>query len=93
MCVLVLGRGLISEQGVANSMCCIYSSLMRKRQRSDWVVWAAIFELVEMGKPDYTISEHVELAKFLIRPDAARFVTGMLVIFPLKCRPSVVKCD
>lgn len=40
---------------------------------------AGIYELLEMGQPEHTTSEHVELAKVLVRPDAARFTTGMLL--------------
>lgn len=37
-----------------------------------------IFELLELGHPDWTINSHVELAKTMVRPDAGRLVNGML---------------
>ena len=35
-----------------------------------------IFELLELGKPDWAINSHVNLAKELVRPEAARLVNG-----------------
>ena len=35
-----------------------------------------VYELVQLGKPDHTINEHVNLARQYIRPDAARVANG-----------------
>lgn len=35
-----------------------------------------VYELVQLGKPDHTISQHVDLARQYIRPDAARVANG-----------------
>lgn len=37
-----------------------------------------MFELLELGTPDWVINSHVELAKELVRPEAARLVNGAL---------------
>ncbi|EIE25940.1 S-adenosyl-L-methionine-dependent methyltransferase [Coccomyxa subellipsoidea C-169] len=37
-----------------------------------------IFELLELRKPDWAINSHVDLAKELVRPEAARLVNGVL---------------
>ncbi|BDA44184.1 Ribosomal RNA small subunit methyltransferase B [Coccomyxa sp. Obi] len=37
-----------------------------------------MFELLELGTPDWVINSHVELAKELVRPEAARLVNGVL---------------
>lgn len=37
-----------------------------------------IYELVELGLPDHAINQHVDLAKALVRPQAARLVNGVL---------------
>ena len=38
----------------------------------------AILEIVHQGLPAHAISEHVRLCKELVRPEAARFVNGVL---------------
>ena len=35
-----------------------------------------VYELVQLGKPDHTINEHVNLARQYVRPDAARVANG-----------------
>jgi transcription termination factor NusB len=38
-----------------------------------------IFELLELGKPDWAINSHVDLAKELVRPEAGRLVNGVCI--------------
>lgn len=47
-----------------------------------------MFELLELGTQDWVINSHVELAKELVRPEAAPLVNGALP-FPQQATPSV----
>ena len=38
----------------------------------------AVYEIVHRSLPDHAVSEHVELSKQLLRPDAGGFVNGVL---------------
>lgn len=42
------------------------------------VLRIAVYEIVHGSLPDHAISEHVELCKRAVRPDAANFVNGVL---------------
>ncbi len=35
-----------------------------------------IYELIELGLPDHVIYDHVDLARKLVRPEAAKLVNG-----------------
>ena len=35
-----------------------------------------VYELIELGLPDHVINDHVDLARKLVRPEAAKLVNG-----------------
>ena len=35
-----------------------------------------VYELVELGLPDHVINDHVDMARKLVRPEAARVANG-----------------
>jgi 16S rRNA (cytosine967-C5)-methyltransferase len=40
------------------------------------VLRVGVYELLELGLPDHAISQHVDVAKALVRPEASRVVNG-----------------
>ena len=44
-----------------------------------------IYELVELGLPDHVINDHVDMARKLVRPEAAKVANGEQPGLDLKC--------